>query len=264
MPSSNDSIDAELAGTGGARLYLPEANADRRRPIEDLTLHLHGSHEAARAAFTRSQRRGALVSLTLPGLSAVYAKHFASDSAGVFFQLLDTAARALSLSPARGFQSVWVSSFSAGYGGVRELLKSPDVYRRIDAVILADSLYAGFAPGQKAREGFRPPPDPANLRDFARFARDAAGGRGDKAMLLTYSALIPPAYSSTGETTRALMQSVNTDPEPRNEDWPHNLTLTEQARRGRFAALGFAGDDGPAHMRHLHGLWMFYRLVPRA
>lgn len=257
-------IDTELTGTSGARLFLPDTNADLRGPIDALTLHLHGSHEAARAAFRRSQRRGALVSLTLPGLSGVYARHFSAGPEGVFFSLLDAAAQALTLSSSRKFSSVWVSSFSAGYGGVRELLKAPSVYQRIDALVLADTLYAGFTPGQEGRDGKRPPPDPANLRDFVRFARDAAEGRGDKAMLVTCSALIPPAYSSTGETARVLIQSAKATPEPRNDDWPNGLTLTEYARRGRFAALGFAGDDGPAHMKHLHGLWMFYRLVPRA
>jgi hypothetical protein len=42
------------------------------------------------------------------------------------------------------------------------------------------------------------------------------------------------------------------------------LTLTSRARRGRFAVYGFAGEDGPAHLKHLPGLWMLYRLVPRA
>ncbi len=244
---------------GGARLFLP----DGFRPANDgtaaFTLHLHGSHESVRESFRLAHRPGVLATLVLPGLSGVYTKHFAADPAGVFFTLLEAARKA---SGVTAFTSVWVSSFSAGFGGVRELLKAPTVYARLDALILADTLYAGFVQPQKD-PAERPLPNPADIRDFVRFATDAANRR-DRAMLVTYCDLLPPTYSATRETAAELRRAVGVTPEARQEDWPDGLTLTSYCRKGRFATYGFSGDDGAAHMRHLPGLRYFYRLVPRA
>ena len=251
----------EVELPGGARLFVPEGHSRSATGAASLTVHLHGGHAAVQQAFRRSGRRGALVTLILPGLSTVYTRHFATDPAGVFFGLLETAAKEMGVA---SLDTVWVSSFSAGFGGVRELLKSPPVYRRIETLVLADTLYAGFAGGAAAsvgETGQRPPPDPANLHGFVTFARDAAAGR--KGMLVTYSALVPPTYSSTAETAAALMAATGTTSTVVSEAWPNAMTLTARARKGRFAVYGFAGDDGPAHMKHLSGLEMFYRLVPR-
>jgi hypothetical protein len=243
---------------GGAKLWIPDGFKPDADGTTDLTLHLHGGHEAFRKAFTESRRRGALVTLILPGLSGVYTKHFASDPAAVFFELLDAAKKPLGVS---GWNSVWVSSFSAGFGGVRELLKAPPVYDRIDALILADTLYAGFAREMVGAE--RPEPNPKDIEGFVRYACDAAQKR-NRAMLVTYCDLLPPTYAATRETADALRRAVGVENTPRNEEWTGDLTLTSHARLGRFATYGFSGNDGAAHMRHLHCIGLFYRLVPRA
>lgn len=240
---------------GGARLHVPEGA--RFDTGLELTLHLHGAHEVVRDAFVRARRPGALATLTLPGLSAVYTRHFAADPAGTFGELVDAARRAVG---AASVERVWVSSFSAGFGGVRELLKAQVSFERIDALILADTLYAGFARPAVGDE--RPEPDPRNLEGFVRYAREAAAGR--RALLMTYCDLLPPGYAATRETAAALRAAVGVRGEACAVGWPDQLTLTHRARIGRFATYGFAGDDGAAHMRHLRGLWMWYRLVPRA
>jgi hypothetical protein len=248
---------------GGARLFVPNGVQTNAQGGLALTCHLHGSHEVVQQAFLRSGRPGVLVTLVLPGLSAVYTSHFAKDPDGTFFTLLAAVQKE---TKATRLDTVWLSSFSAGFGGVRELLRSEKIHQRLDALILADTLYAGFTPGVatiNGENGARPVPNPENLTGFTRFAKDAATTR-ERAMLVTYSALVPPDYSSTAETAEALRQSVGVKTVPQTGELPEDLTMTEHARKGRFATYGFAGDDGPAHMRHLRGLWMFYRWVPRA
>ena len=168
---------------------------------------------------------------------------------------------AVKLFGAGGFSRVWLSSFSAGFGGVRELLRSPEVVSRLDVLILADTLYAGFARPQASSED-RPPPEPKHLDDFLRYARLASEGR--KGMLVTCCDLIPPTYSATRETARALCEGVGAEVKTVDDAWPEGLTRTATARRGRFAFHGFDGEEGKAHMRHLRGLRFFWRLVPRA
>ena len=81
---------------------------------------------------------------------------------------------------------VFVSTFSAGFGGARELLAVPAHFARIDGLILADSLYAGYVgkPGDHKI-------DPAKMVGFRKFAAEAAAGR--KTMIVTHSAEYRPA-----------------------------------------------------------------------
>ena len=48
--------------------------------------------------------------------------------------------------------------------------------------------------------------DLAMLKSFVRFAKDAAAGA--KTMVMTHSAIVPPDYASSAETTRALLGAV--------------------------------------------------------
>ena len=247
-------MDVDLPG--GAKLFVLDNFRGGEIP---LALHLHGAHVAVKEAFRLAGMPGALATLTLPGLSDVYKNRFGKDPAKSFFQVLDEIQRA---GGAAGFSRVWLSSFSAGFGGVRELLRAEEVVTRLDGLILADTLYAGFARPQ-ANSADRPPPDPKHLEGFLRYARLAADGRR-KGMLVTCSDLIPPTYSATRETARALCEGVGAAVETVRDEWPEGLTRTSAARRGRFAFHGFDGDDGPAHLRHLRGLRFFWRLMPRA
>lgn len=247
-------MDIELPG--GVKLFVPDAlRGARELP---LALHLHGAHSAVKEAFLAGQVPGAVASLTLPGLSDIYKNRFLKDPARELFGILGEIQKA---SGAGGFSRVWLSSFSAGFGGVRELLRSPEVISRLDALILADTLYAGFARPQTGPED-RPPPEPKNLEDFLRYARLAADGK--RAMLMTCCDLLPPTYAATRETARALCEGVGATIQTVRDAWPEDLTRTATARRGRFAFHGFDGDDGKAHLRHLRGLRFFWRLMPRA
>src|SRR5205085_2033835 len=86
-----------------------------------------------------------------------------------------------------------VVSFSAGFGGVRELLKSEAIYERIDTLVMADSIYAGYVPGTKSSDV-----DPVAMTGFLKFARDATEGR--KTMVISHCELRPETYASTAET----------------------------------------------------------------
>lgn len=219
----------------------------------DLTLHLHGAASVSEKNQMRAGQPGVVVTVVLPGLSAVYSRKF-SDPA-VFRRILSESQEQLKSPDAERAPSVRrvvVTSFSAGFGGVRELLKTPESFDRIDALIMADSIYAGF-------EG-----DPAerkvsveNMAGFVHFAREAAAGR--KRMLITHTELETPTYASTVDTANYLIRELRGVREACVEDWPEKLHLRTRYRRNGFELLGFDGSTGPEHMRHLHGLWLFLR-----
>src|SRR6185369_18020691 len=109
-------------------------------------------------------------------------------------------------------------SFSAGYGGIREILKQEALFKRIDAIVLSDSLYAGFT-GDAAQRKV----DPANMEGFLKFAREAAAGR--KTFIIAHSSDPVPTYASTTETASYLIEQLGLQRKPADEDWGDGLQL---------------------------------------
>jgi hypothetical protein len=247
---------------GGATLFVP---ADRgagsgTAGVADLVFHLHGAPSVVEPAFLAARRPGeiGLVEFNRSGLSRVYAEPF-SDPA-LFPRLIDGALAALkdpgADEPPR-LGRLTVSSFSAGFGGVRELLKVPAHFARIDTLVMADSLYCGYT-GDAARHEV----DPQLMDGFRRFAIEAAAGR--KTFVLTHSAQVPEGYASTTETADFLIRAVNGTPEATDVSWVDGWTQTRRFARGRFLVLGFAGTEGADHMRHLRGIARIWEAIPQA
>ncbi|WP_414662271.1 hypothetical protein [Horticoccus sp. 23ND18S-11] len=219
-------------------------------PEVTLWLHLHGAPALVEANFAALGAPGVLVNLTLPGLSKVYADHFAS---GVVFETLvqevEAAVSRESMDAPRRISRVIVSSFSAGFGGVRQLLRQPRAFDRIDALVMADSIYCGYAGDPAAKRV-----DGELMAGFLRFARLAADGR--KRLVISHSQQVPEGYASTTETADFLIRQLDgkrsavTPPEA----WVGGLQLLSRFSRGHCAVLGFAGEAPDDHLRHLRAL----------
>jgi len=224
--------------------YRPEPDG------ADLTLHLHGAAWAAEKGFVAAGQPGVLVSVVLPGLSSVYTARFRDPK--VFPRLLEEVRAKLRMQSGREtpLRRLTVSAFSAGFGGVRELLRDPAAFARIDALVMADSIHAGFVGNPAARLV-----DSAAMEGFARVAREAAAGR--KRMVVSHSQLRPEGYASTTETADYLIRHVEGRREPYPEEWAGGLALVSRCRVGGFEVFGFTGDTGAEHMKHLHQLSAF-------
>lgn len=239
----------------GATLILPEGYRPARGVV-DLVVHLHGAESAVERALGESGWPVAAVVVNRKGLSSAYARPFADPK--LFTALLDralAAIRAEGLADEPRLGRVAVSSFSAGFGGVRALLAVPEHFRRIDALILADSLYCGYA-GSAADRRL----DPEKMAGFRRFAAEAAAG--GKTLVLSHSAQVPEGYASTTETADDLIRRVGAPTEARDDDWGEGWRLKRRCRRGRFLALGFAGDGPEDHVRHLRRLGAIWEATP--
>lgn len=219
--------------------YKPEGDAVR------VFLHLHGAASAVEPALVSKDRRAVLIEFNRKGLSSVYTKPF-SDPA-LFPRLLDSAMKAIQekrLSRDPKPSEVIVCSFSAGFGGVREMLKVPSAFERIDALVLADSLYAGYDGDIKNRVI-----DRKAMEGFVKFAREAAAGR--KAMLISHSEVVPDGYASTAETASYLIKDLGAVETATEVNWGDGWRQTRSAVKGRFVVLGFSGNEGIDHLRHL-------------
>jgi hypothetical protein len=247
-------------GTEGASLFVPEGFKPGPGGVVDVMLHLHGATSVVEPALVDVHWPSAvLITFNRKGLSRVYAEPFSDRT--LFPRLLDAARSALRemhVADDPRIGRVVVSSFSAGFGGVRAMLRDPQHFARIDGLIMADSIYCGYTGDPKDRRV-----DPALMDGFRRFAVEAAAGR--KTFLVTHSALIPDGYASTAETADFLIDAVGGKAEPAKVEWAAGWTQTWAFAKGRFVVLGFAGTEGADHMSHLRQigkLWKRYLAIP--
>ncbi|MEM6751087.1 MAG: hypothetical protein AAF612_11505, partial [Planctomycetota bacterium] len=226
----------------------------------DLLVHFHGSPDTIRRNAGHAGLNAVIVNVSYSGLSSAYSGPF-SDPA-LFGQVLDSAQAALAARPGFTDDLAWdavsVSSFSAGYGALREILKQPAYFDRIDGVLLADSLYASFTSPSN------PTPRASQMAPFRAFAQAAADG--DKTMIVSHSQVQTFTYSNTAETADDLMQHVGVAPQAIQQDGLGTLSLYQKAEVGGFSVWGATGADGDAHLEHLRyiGEWLDDLPVDRA
>jgi len=228
-------------------LYLPPR---LKRATVPLFLHFHGESWIAEVAGSRL-RGAAVICINIGQGSAAYAKPFRDPD--FFGKLL---AEAEEKASAR-FQPITLSSWSAGYGAVREILRQPASYARIDRYMAIDSIHAGYEsskPGPKESEIIA-----ENLNVFLQFAREAVAGK--KSMLLTHSEVFPGTYASTTEVADYLLKNLNLKRKPVLEWGPVGMQQLSEVKTGKLIVLGYAGNSAPDHLDHIHALPEFVRLL---
>jgi hypothetical protein len=153
-----------------------------------------------------------------------------------------------------------VSAFSAGYGGVRALLSNERTAPTIDGVILLDGLHTSYVPERTVlADGGAI--DTAQLVPFLRYARRAVAG--EVRMLITHSEIFPGTFSSTTETTDWLIGALGLARTPVLAWGPVGMQQISEVHSGHLTVLGYAGNTGPDHIDHLHGLGEFLARLNR-
>jgi len=222
-----------------ASLFLSAGSEHKK--VVPLVVHFHGPDWLAEAAAVKWKRRVCVVTVQLGAGSGVYSQAFAEPSR--FAALLQEAEQASGLN----LKPVVISSFSAGYGAVREILKDRENWSRIDGIILEDSLHTSYVP-----EGRPGPLDIGKLEPFLKFAREAIAGR--KRMLMTNSEVFPGTFASTTETTDSIVEQLGLQRRPVLRWGPGGMQQVSDLHKGRFRLQGFAGNSAPDHTDHLQGL----------
>jgi hypothetical protein len=153
-----------------------------------------------------------------------------------------------------------IASWSAGMGGVSQLLSHKDIAARIDAVVLLDSFHASYAnpkngkalvptPGQAASGLGVDWVDPTSLTKHVRFGKRAVDG--DAVMVVSSSSILPPDYASASETALALANALEANPQDVN-DRVATMTLRQRADKGGFHARTWKGGGAHDHFDQLH------------
>jgi hypothetical protein len=219
-------------------------------------------HTAASTIVRQHARRGArepLAVVVLGSGSAAYANPFADGSR--FRQMIgviETELRVRAAAPVR-ITSVDISSFSAGYGAVREILKVEESAKLVRSILLLDSLYGGL---EKSGGATNRTVLTEHVNVWLPFARAAVNGT--KTFLITTSDVPTPSYASTKECADALVQQLGLKFEqvPIREGLATNdFALRARADAGNFHAWSYTGTNAPAHMAHVHHLAEMWKAI---
>ncbi len=242
-----------------ATLFLP-ANW-KHTPATGVQLVVH-FHTIAWFTIQEHVRRGSsvpLLNFALGEGSATYAKPFLDPARFQEWLRLVEVALAERDATAERITRVDVSSFSAGYGAVREIVKLETNRHVIQRIVLCDSLYGGLVDTSAALDHRKVTPE--HVEPWVPFAQAAA--RGEKTFLLTTSDVPTPRYASTRECGDALAAAVGgtflavppgSTPATNDPEFP----LQRRADLDGFHIWNYAGTNAQAHLthvRHVADLW---------
>lgn len=235
-------------------IYIADEGNESRR--KDLLIHFHGSSYVGKYAVCQLQRPFILAVVNLGSGSSVYERAFQDESA--FGGLIDSILEAVSRSTSIEIEAsgIYLSSFSAGYGAIRAILREHQ--SAIDGILLLDGLHTGYIPPRRvlAAGGSL---NTEKLEGFVEFARLATEGR--KRLLITHSEIFPGTYASTTETADFIIEALNLQRRPVLEWGPGGMQLLSETNTGGLQILGFAGNTAPDHIDHLHGLATFLKMM---
>lgn len=222
-------------------LFIPEKLKSKSRL--PLFIHFHGGVWLPEVAAARAGNT-AVISIQLGAGSSVYAKPFADQK--LFERLIAEAESRAGVK----FSPITLTAWSAGYGAIREILKTPENYSRVDRVLLIDGLHTGYVSGKPGPQESEIETD--NLQIFLRFARDAVAGR--KRMIVTHSEIFPGTFASTTETADWLLGQLGLKRRAVVRWGPMQTQQLSEVRQGGFLLIGFAGNSAPDHVDQLHSL----------
>ena len=220
-------------------LFLPRTLASKRPP---LLVFFHGGKWVPEVAAAR--RRMALIAIQIGSGSKVYAEAFADPRR--FENLLREAERKAGMQ----FGTLTMGGWSAGCGALREILKTPEVYARVDRVLAIDGIHTDYIGGTPGPLESRL--DPTLLETWERLARDAAAGR--KRLLITHSEIFPGTFASTTETADYLLAALGLKRRAVLRWGPMRTQQLSEVRAGRLLVIGYAGNAAPDHVDLLHSL----------
>src|SRR5215831_6855095 len=214
----------DLRSLKGATLFIgPRVNPNRPVP---LLIHFHGSPSLVEQHVAVHLPQAALITVQLGAGSSVYRRPFAQTE--TMRNILQEASDQLHLK--HGWSSITLSGFSAGYGAVREILRSSEYFAQVNNVLLLDGMHAGYVPeGKPLAEGGVI--DANDLDSFLSFAKAAVSGK--KTFVITHSEIFPGVYASTTECADYLLSQLGLRSRPQLRARPYRFSSCD-ARVVRF------------------------------
>ncbi|NOX66516.1 MAG: hypothetical protein GXO85_12210 [Chlorobi bacterium] len=182
-----------------AQLFIPDYFSASQDGSFLLVFHLHSASWTAKDEAYKSNTNTVLFNIHLGGFYSSYKNYFINqNNFNRILGLVIDELKANNIIDNPIIENLIMTSFSAGYGGVREILKTQSYYEKIDALTLADGLHSDLDPSVMKEQ----------MKIFLRFAKDARDKK--KIMLLTHSNILTYTYANTTETADYLINNINT------------------------------------------------------
>ncbi len=235
----------ELATLKGAVLFAgPKVTTDKPVP---LVIHFHGVPWLMEYHVVKQFPKAALITVNLGSGSRVYGEPF--GRAEMFQELIDEAGSKLGLK--KGWSSITLVGFSAGYGAIRAILRHDEHFREVNSVLLLDGIHASYIPeGKRLADGGVIKAD--DLDSYVKFAREAAAGK--KKFMISHSEIFPGTYASTTECVDHLLSTLGIKRRAKLKNGPIGMQQTSEVDVKGFHIRGYAGNTGADHGDQLQAM----------
>ncbi len=242
----------ELSSLKEAVLFVsPKVKTQKAVP---LVIHFHGVPWLVQYQIAQNLPQAALITVNLGVGSRAYGNPF--GQAELFQSLLDEAGKILELK--KGWSSITLIGFSAGYGAVRAILRQEKNFSQVKNVLLLDGIHASYSPeGKLLADGGTI--NPADLDSFAKFAREAADGK--KSFVITHSEIFPGTYASTTECVNYLLNTLGVKRKPELRTELIGMQQLSVVNTRGFRIRGYAGNTAPDHVDHLQAMSAWFKLL---
>ena len=216
-----------------------------------LVFHLHSASWAAEDQVYKAKANVVLFNIHLGAFSSPYQNYF--QDSNKFRLIQDKVLGVLqknNIIANPQIETLIVTSFSAGYAGVREIFKTQSYYDQIKALALADGLHCNSDPVLKEQQ----------MKDFLRFARDARDRK--KIILLTHSEIPTSGYESTTQTANYLINGIGA--QRIAVSTVDEIGAQKSAcDTGYFHLKGYAGETATDHLKHLYAMNLMLEKIIR-
>lgn len=235
----------ELATLKGAILFSgPQIKPDKPVP---LIIHFHGVSWLMEYHIAKHFPKAALITVNLGSGSRVYGNPFVEPE--MFQNLIDEAGKVLGSK--KGWSSITLVGFSAGYGAVRAILRHEQNFRLVNNVLLLDGIHASYVPeGKRIADGGVIKAD--DLDSYIKLAREAVAG--NKRFMISHSEIFPATYASTTECVDYLLSTLGIKRTAKLKNGPVGMQQTSEVNVKGFHIRGYAGNTGEDHGDQLQGM----------
>ena len=225
-----------------AQIFVPDYYRQEGSTF-DLIFHLHSASWAAENEVYKARANVILFNIHLGAFSSPYQSYFSRSNRfrNILNLVKEELIRRTILPDSARLRYLIITSFSAGYAGLREILKSSTYYSKITAIHLADGLHSSSS--QAAMD--------VQMKDFVRFARDAI--RKGKIFRLTHSSITTSGYESTTQTANYLLQKLGLKRTSVNEQ-DEIGSMYSRSDSGYFHLRGYLGNTAHDHLQHLYAM----------
>ncbi len=242
----------ELTALKGAVLFAgPKVRTDKPVP---LIIHFHGVSWLMEYHIAKHFPKAALITVNLGSGSRVYGEPF--GRAEMFQELIDEASSKLDLK--KGWSSITLVGFSAGYGAIRAILRHDVHFQKVDNVLLLDGIHASYVPeGKRLADGGMIKAD--DLDSYIKFAREAVAG--NKKFMISHSEIFPATYASTTECVDYLLTTLGLKRKPKLKAGPVGMQQLSEVDLKGFHIRGYAGNTGADHGDQLQAMPEWLKLL---